>query len=387
MAESASNGTSSGGAPGRTRVALVFGGQSTEHEISCLTAACVAGAIDTDRFEVHGIGIAKSGTWHRMELADVEALRTDDGTLPALGDDAPCAALIRRPDGVVMAGVEDDRLVDPVGVDVALVLLHGAYGEDGTIQGQFEMLGLPYVGSGVAASAVGMDKHLMKVALAAAGMPIGPYEVLLPGQWVSDPVACCDRVAARLRFPVFVKPARGGSSVGIVRVTDPSGLADAIAYAHRFDPKVVVEEGFVKAREVECAVLGPRERAGLPRTSRPGEIVVHTDDAFYDYEAKYLPKSGEVDLRVPAELDEAVEARVRELAAGSFEAIGAEGLARVDTFVTADGEVVVNEVNTMPGFTQLSMFPSLWQASGIDYRSLITDLLDQALGREVGVIR
>lgn len=387
MAKPVFNDRSPAGASTRVRVALVFGGQSTEHEISCLTAAGIAGAIDTDHFEVHGVGIAKSGTWHRMGVAEIAALQTADGVLPKLDDANGCATLVRTAGGVVLAGVEGDRLVDPARVDVALALLHGAYGEDGTIQGQFEMLGLPYVGSGVAASAVGMDKHLMKVALAASGLPIGPYEVVLGAQWARDPRACCQRVTERLRFPVFVKPARGGSSVGIARVAAPAGLAEAIEQARGFDPKVVVEQGFVGAREVECAVLGPKTPHGSPRTSRPGEIVVHTQDAFYDYEAKYLPQAGEVDLRVPADLDQALEDRVRDLTARAFDAIGAEGLARVDTFVTGSGEVVVNEVNTMPGFTRLSMFPSLWQVSGLDYRSLITDLLDQALRRPSSVIR
>lgn len=371
----------------RPRVAIVFGGQSTEHEISCLTAAAVAKAIDTERFEVCGIGIAESGTWHRMELAEVAGLRTIDGRLPKLSDDQPRATLARTADGVRLATLSGNELTDPMLIDVALVLLHGPYGEDGTIQGYFEMLGLPYVGSGVAASAIGMDKHLMKLALAAAGIPMGPYEVVETWQWRTDPAACRARIEQNLAFPVFVKPARGGSSVGIVRVTDPDALGAAIDEAHRYDPKLVIEQGFVGAREVECAVLGPLEGDGEPRTSLPGEIVVHSADAFYDFQAKYLPGEGQVDLRIPADLDADLIARVQELARVSFRALGAEGLSRVDTFVTTDGGVYVNEVNTMPGFTELSMFPSLWQVSGLAYPDLIADLIGQALARPNTVVR
>lgn len=370
----------------RPRVALVFGGQSSEHQISCLTAAGVAKAIDTERFEVHGIGISPSGTWHRMDLAEIAALRAEGRVLPQLDDHLPRATMVRDADEVRLVTRDGDRLADSVGIDVALVVLHGPYGEDGTIQGQLEMLGLPYVGSGVAASALGMDKHLMKVLLVSAGVPVGPYEVITPRQWAADPDACCARVTDRLRYPVFVKPARGGSSVGIARVTSPEQLATAIEQARAHDPKIVVEQGFVGAREIECAVLGAQTPNGPVRASRPGEIVVHSETAFYDFDAKYLPE-GQVDLRIPAVLDADIERQVRELAVASFEALGAEGLARVDTFVTAAGEVVINEVNTMPGFTELSMFPSLWQISGLDYPSLITDLILQALRRPNNVVR
>ena len=371
----------------RPRVAIVFGGQSSEHQISCLTAAGVAKAIDTERFDVHGIGIAASGTWHRVPLAEMAAMGTHEGRLPELADDSPRATLVRGANGVKLATLVDGELLDPTIIDVAFTVLHGPYGEDGTIQGYFEMLGLPYVGSGVAASAIGMDKHLMKVVLEAAGLPVGPYEVIEPVQWATDRDAALARVDAALAYPLFVKPARGGSSVGISRVTEPAGLAAAIEEAARWDPKIVVEQGFVGAREVECAVLGPQAGQFAPRCSAPGEIVVHTDSAFYDFQAKYLPTEGQVDLRVPADLPEQTAAAVRECAAASFTALGAEGLSRVDTFVTADGEVYVNEVNTLPGFTELSMFPSLWQASGLAYPDLIADLIGQALARPNTVVR
>lgn len=372
----------------RPRVALILGGQSSEHQISCLTAAGVARAIDTERFEVHGIGISPSGIWHRIDLPQIAALQKVGRQLPELDQTLPRASLLREPDGVELVTRDGDRLLNRVRLDVALVLLHGPYGEDGTIQGQLEMLGLPYVGSGVAASAIGMDKHLMKVSLAAAGLPVGPYETILPTQWQRDREQVCQRINNRLEYPVFVKPARGGSSVGIGRVAEPAGLAAAIDEAVRWDPKVVVEQGFVGAREIECAVLGPNGQDDTAvRTSRPGEIVVHTETAFYDFDAKYLPTEGQVELRIPADLDPETEQTVQQLAGKCFAALGCEGLARVDYFVTPTGEVVVNEVNTMPGFTELSMFPSLWQVSGLDYPALITDLLEQALHRPNTVVR
>ena len=371
----------------RPRVALVFGGQSTEHQISCLTAAGVAKAIDTERFDVHGIGISQAGTWHRMSLSDIAAMHTESRVLPHLDDNRPRASLLRDSDGIELVTHDDGRLVDATGLDVALSVLHGPYGEDGTIQGYFEMLGLPYVGSGVAASAIGMDKHLMKVALSAAGIPTGPYEVIAPWMWEQDAEACCERVTRNLTYPVFVKPARGGSSVGIVRVTDPDTLVAAVELARTFDPKVIVEQGFVGAREIECAVLGPTRDSSTPRVSLPGEIVVHTETGFYDFEAKYLPSAGQVDLRIPADLDADLTASVQAMASASFRALEAEGLSRVDTFVTPQGEVFVNEVNTMPGFTELSMFPSLWQVTGLDYCGLITDLIEQALNRPNSDVR
>lgn len=375
----------------RPRVALVFGGQSTEHQISCLTAAAVARAIDTERFEVYGIGISKQGTWHRVELDQIGALRKVGRQLPELDDSWPRATLVRQTAGVVLVTREDDQLVDPVELDVAFVLLHGPYGEDGTIQGQFEMLGLPYVGSGVAASAIGMDKHFMKVALAALEVPVGPYEVVHPWAWPTEQDQIIERVTQNLSYPVFVKPARGGSSVGIVRVAAPEQLAEAIEQARNYDPKIIIEQGFVGAREIECAVLGPddsSESGGVaPRTSLPGEIVVHTETGFYDFDAKYLPTEGQVDLNVPVALDAKTLREIQQQAATAFLALGCEGLARVDFFVTAAEEVFVNEVNTMPGFTELSMFPTMWQASGLSYPELIADLIEQALRRPNTVVR
>jgi len=365
-------------------VALLFGGVSTEHEISCLTAGGVARAIDPERFEVVGIGITADGAWVRIPHAELLSYEVVDGRLPRVPADRPEAVLLRGADGPEVATRDGDRLGDVAGVDVAFALLHGPWGEDGTIQGLFEMLGIRYVGAGVAASAIGMDKDLMKRAMAAAGLPVGPWEAITPAQWRDDRAASLARAGA-LSFPVFVKPARGGSSIGIGKVDDPARLEAAIVEAQRFDPKVVVEQGFVGAREIELGVI--EDLDGPPRVSLPGEIRMHTADAFYDFDAKYLPGEGQVELRIPADLDAETEQAVRTMACACFAALGCEGLARVDYFLTAQGRIVVNEVNTMPGFTELSMFPSLWQVSGLDYQGLIADLIEQAMRRPNTVVR
>ncbi len=365
----------------RTRVALVFGGVSSEHEISCLTAGGVARAIDPERFEVVGIGITKSGNWLRIPEAELKAYEVVAGNLPQVAADRPAAALVSGPSGPQVVTRDGDRLTDVLDVDVAFALLHGPYGEDGTIQGMFEMLGLRYVGAGVAASAIGMDKDLMKRAMAGAGLPVGRWEAITSAQWRDDRDGCLARAAA-LGFPVFVKPARGGSSLGITKVDSADALAAAVEEAHGYDPKVVVEEGFVGVREIEVAVL--QDLSGPPRVSLPGEIVMHTADRVYDFQAKYLPEE-QVSLEVPADLDPELRACVQQLAATTFAAMDVEGLARVDLFVTADGTPYVNELNTMPGFTRTSMFPMMWAASGLDYPELIATLVRLALERPTGL--
>ncbi len=267
-------------------------------------------------------------------------------------------------------------------LDVAFALLHGPFGEDGTIQGMFEMMGTRYVGAGVLASAVGMDKIFMKLVLAASGLPIGPFVPVLPRDWERDRAACLEAVAA-LHYPLYVKPARGGSSLGITRVTETGELVAAIEHAQQFDPKVIIEEGFVDARELECGVLGALD-GGLPEASQVAEIRVHTESGFYDFEAKYLPEE-QVDLDVPADVDDDLAEEVRRLAVRTFEAVGCEGLARVDVFVTRDRRVYVNEINTMPGFTAHSMFPRMWAAAGMTYPELVDRLLLLALERPVGL--
>ncbi len=371
----------------RTRVAVVFGGTSSEHGVSCLTAAGVLGALDPDRYEVLGIGITPTGRWVLVEPAAMARLQVSDGRLPELGEDAADAVLLREGAVTELAtraqtGSERAALSGLGRLDVALALLHGPFGEDGTIQGLFEMMGVRYVGAGVLASAVGMDKQVMKLVLSASGLPVGPFVSVLPAAWSRDRAACLEAVAA-LGLPVFVKPARGGSSLGITKVDQAEDVEAAVVAAQRFDPKVIVEQGFVGARELECGVLADLD-GGPPAASQVAEIRVHSASGFYDFEAKYLPEE-QVDLDVPADIPADLAARVQELAVRTFEAIGCEGLARVDVFATADGHVVVNEINTMPGFTAHSMFPRMWAASGLDYPALLDRLIQLALQRPLGL--
>lgn len=380
------------GEGGRTRVALVFGGRSGEHSISCITAAGILSAIDRERYDVLPIGITRTGKWVLMP-DDPEALRMHGNRMPEVPDADEYVALpleVGKRQVLMVQPVTDDADVtevpppDPTGslgeIDVVFPVLHGPYGEDGTVQGLLELADLPYVGCGVLSSAMMMDKHYMKVALVGAGLPVGPYQVITDRQWLTDREAALERVK-KLEFPVFVKPCRAGSSLGITRVSSPDGLVAAIEEARRHDPKVIVEQGIV-GREIECGVLGGRG-PDAPRASLPGEIAV-ADHDFYDYEAKYLG-AADVTLSCPADLPEKVIARVRQVAVEAFEAAGCEGLARCDFFVTDSGEVVINELNTMPGFTPISMFPSMWEATGLSYTALITDLIEQAMERRTGL--
>ncbi|SDS31139.1 D-alanine--D-alanine ligase [Friedmanniella luteola] len=372
---------------GRTRVAVVFGGTSSEHGVSCLTAAGVVGALDPERYEVLGIGITRSGRWVLVDDAALARLEVADGRLPELSEDAADAVLLREGAGTGLArreqhGPERSALAEVGGIDVAFALLHGPFGEDGTIQGLFEMMGTRYVGAGVLASAVGMDKQVMKLVLAASGLPVGPWVALPPARWATDRAGCLEAVAA-LGLPVFVKPARGGSSLGISRVDRAEDLVAAVEEAQRFDPKVIVEEGFVGARELECGVLADLD-GGPATASEVAEIRVQSASGFYDFEAKYLPEE-QVALDVPADIPAELADRVRAVALATFEAIGCEGLARVDVFVTREGQVVVNEINTMPGFTPHSMFPRMWAASGVAYPELVDRLVQLALRRPLGL--
>jgi D-alanine-D-alanine ligase len=366
----------------RHRVAVVFGGTSSEHGVSCLTAAGVLSALDRDRFDVVGIGITRTGRWIVVDPETISRLAVTDGRLPELSENAAEALLMRVPSGSELA-VRDRSALSQVGpVDVAVALLHGPYGEDGTIQGLFEMMGTRYVGAGVLASAVGMDKHYMKLVLTASGLPIGPFVPVTPAEWQRDKAACLEAIAT-LQYPLFVKPARGGSSLGISKVNDPDCLERAIEVAQAYDPKIIVEQGFVEARELECGVLDDLE-GGSPQASVVAEIRLHSASGFYDFEAKYLPEE-QVDLDVPAQVQPELADQVRQLAIKTFEAIGCEGLARVDVFVTRDGQVMINEINTMPGFTPHSMFPRMWAASGVPYPELVERLITLALRRPVGL--
>ncbi len=348
----------------RPRLAVLFGGRSTEHAISCVSAGSVLDALADGPWELLPVGITRDGTWVLPE-AD-QSFAIVGGALPEVRGGRP----------VVLSGDGSFRglhLLDggePLAVDVVFPVLHGPFGEDGTVQGQLEMSGLPYVGSGVFASAAAMDKAHMKAMLSSAGLPVGPYAVLQPGDADLEPDA-----RARLGLPVFVKPARGGSSVGISRVTDWSQLPAALVLARESDPKVVVEAS-VAGREVECGVLGG-ETTTDAEASLPAEIHVSPEFDFYDFEAKYLSDATTFD--VPADLPPEVTEQVRIEAVRAFVALDCAGLARVDFFVQSDGTVVVNEVNTMPGFTPVSMFPRMWAASGVEYPKLVRRLVELAL--------
>jgi D-alanine-D-alanine ligase len=367
--------------PRKPRVAIVFGGRSSEHAVSCATAAGVMQAIDRDVYDVLPIGIAKDGRWV-LASGDTAALEMSPGHIPEV-DGSGAGVLVplstsERSLSILEPGAPPRALGE---VDVVFPLLHGPFGEDGTIQGLLELADIRYVGSGVLASAVMMDKHYMKVVFAGHGLPIGPYVVITDREWQRDPAASMDAVAS-LDWPVFVKPARAGSSMGITKVSGPEALQAAIEAARTHDPKVIVEAAIV-GREIECAVLEGRD-GGAPRTSEVGEIKVVKGHEFYDFEAKYLAES-DVELSCPAQLPDDVSDEIRRIAAAAFEAAGCEGLARVDCFYTEHGDVILNEINTMPGFTPLSMYPRMWAASGLDYPDLIDELIQLALARRIGL--
>lgn len=366
----------------KPRVAVLFGGRSSEHAVSCVTAAGVLGAINKDKYEVIPIGIAKTGQW---VLAPAEAA---EWSLAA----SSLPEVVPSPETVTLAEIggehqlivaSPNQVPQELGaVDVVFPLLHGPFGEDGTIQGLLELSDTRYVGAGVLASAVGMDKHYMKVVFEAAGLHVGPYVAVTDRQWRKDPEAVRKQVD-RLGFPVFVKPARAGSSMGISKVDSLEELDAAIEEARRHDLKLVIEAGIV-GREIECAVLEGRG-TDAPRTSMPGEIsVAGGTHEFYDFNAKYVEDDA-ASLSCPADMPAEAIARVRELAAAAFDAVGAEGLSRVDFFYTPDGELIINEINTMPGFTPKSMYPQMWAASGLGYADLIDELIYLALHRNTGL--
>ncbi len=346
----------------RPRVAVVFGGRSSEHGVSCLTARNVVAAIDHERYDVVTVGIRPDGRW----VLDTTDWDVAPGGLPEV-----------REDGEPFPW---ERLRD---VDVAFPLLHGPWGEDGTVQGLLEMAGVRYVGAGVLASAVGMDKPFTKTVFAAAGLPQIAYVTITPAQWEREREKVLARVRA-LGMPVFVKPARAGSSSGVTKVDDVAFLADAVEAARKHDPKVLVEAAAHDKRELEVGVI--QQPDGTPLASVVGEVSNDdTTHTFYDFEAKYL--DGSSANVVPAPISDTLSERIRDYAVKAFQAIGGEGLARVDFFATdsAPDGLVVNEINTMPGFTSSSMFPVLWEASGVSYAELVDRLLQLALTRPVGL--
>ncbi|MFT7839996.1 D-alanine--D-alanine ligase family protein [Saccharothrix sp. BKS2] len=350
----------------KTKVAVVFGGRSSEHKVSCLSAGSVLPHLDRERFEVVPVGITEAGAWV-VGADDTKALEVRDRQLPSV------TALVPVSGGHLEPVAPGEALS---GVDVVFPLLHGAWGEDGTVQGLLELADLPYVGPGVLASAAAMDKEFTKRLLEGAGLPVGRYAVLRRDQ---DTLSDADR--ERLGLPVFVKPARAGSSVGISKVVDWQHLDGAIALARKTDPKVIIEAG-VPGREVECGVLEFPD--GRVEASVPAELrVVGGEVDWYDFDAKYLDDVCEFD--VPAKLPEGVAGALREMAVTAFRSLDCQGLARVDFFVTEDERLVVNEVNTMPGFTPISMYPRMWAETGLDYPSLLTTLVETAIARGTGL--
>ncbi|WP_055693255.1 D-alanine--D-alanine ligase family protein [Streptomyces prasinopilosus] len=376
---------SPGQSPRKPRVAVVFGGRSSEHGISVVTAGAVLKAIDRTKYDVLPIGITRDGRWaltadepDRMAIVDrlqpsVDQLAdATEGTVVLPLEPANREVVYSEPGSVPKALGE---------VDVVFPVLHGPYGEDGTLQGLLELSGVPYVGSGVLASAVGQDKEYMKRVFTSFGLKVGPYVVIRPREWENDESAARKKIvdfAGEHGWPLFVKPARAGSSIGITKVDDLSGLDDAIAEAQRHDPKILVEAA-LRGREIECGVL---EFEDGPRASVPAEIPPPDAHAYYDFDAKYIDSTPGL---VPAPLTGEETAEVRRLAVEAFEAAGCEGLVRADFFLTEDGEFVINEINTMPGFTPISMYPKMWQATGVEYPELVDRLVRAALRRRTGL--
>jgi D-alanine-D-alanine ligase len=355
----------------KTRVIILFGGRSAEHEISLLSARNVLSALDRERFEPVLIGIDKAGRWHRESERTLAAAAGDprrvmlDASAPAVGMED---ALVPRAGAAVGTGAVDSD-------DVVFPVLHGTFGEDGTVQGAMELAGIAYVGSGVLGSAIGMDKDVAKRLMRDAGIPVVDFAVVGAAAFRKDPAAAL-RALPDLGYPCYVKPANAGSSVGVSRVAGPGDLERAVGAALAFDSKVLIERG-VEAREIECAVLGNDD----PQASVPAEIIVHHKDGFYSYDAKYVDADG-ASFKLPAELPPAITARLQAQAIATFRALELAGMARVDFFVARDlGAIYVNEVNTIPGFTALSMYPKMWEASGLSPTELITRLIDLAIER------
>jgi D-alanine-D-alanine ligase len=345
----------------KLRVGVIYGGRSGEHEVSIVSAASIFKHLDRSRFEPVPIRIDKEGRW---VLGDKEPTAISAGDVAASG---PAGALqVTEPTAAIGGGI-----------DVVFPILHGPYGEDGTVQGLLELANVPYVGAGVLGSALGMDKAVSKSVFAAHGLPQVPYLTITARQWQTAPREISNRVASDLGYPVFVKPANLGSSVGISKAAAEGDLDPAIRTAFDYDRKIVIEAGVPNAREIECAVLGNDE----PEASLPGEIVVSHRDGFYSYEAKYLDPSGATP-RIPADLTPEVTAQVRRLSVDAFRALDLAGMARVDFFLDGrDGALYLNEVNTLPGFTAISMYPKMWEATGLSYPDLLTRLLTLAIER------
>lgn len=354
----------------KKRVAIICGGRSSEHPISCISARGVLGAIDVNKFEPILIGITEKGSWVQLRNA-TDFLTGSDG-LPYVPESAPAIS-------IDMAGFSTAQ-GEKITIDLVFPLLHGAYGEDGTMQGLLEMAGIPYVGSGVLASAVAMDKTFAKPIYADFGLKVADGITVHARDWKNNRDLEIAKIKA-LGLPVFIKPARSGSSRGTSKVKSETEIVPAIEEAHRHDPRAMVEVAIV-GREIECAVL---EVQGKAVSSILGEVRVHEPHEFYDFEAKYL--DGSTSFDVPANIPTDISRKISEAAVTAFEALGCEGLARVDFFLTSDNQIIINELNTMPGFTEKSVFPMLWQATGKSYSEVITQLCESALTRSQNVVR
>jgi D-alanine-D-alanine ligase len=357
----------------RLRVGVIYGGKSGEHEVSIASAASIFKYLDRNKYETVPILIGKDGRWalaarapELMSAADVHA---------AANATTPGATTHADPTTSALQVIEPTTALTDGHIDVVFPVLHGPYGEDGTVQGLFELANVPYVGAGVLGSAAGMDKAVMKTLFQARGLPVGPYLVVMRREWERDHTDITGRVARELAYPVFVKPANLGSSVGISKAKTDDGLAEAMRTALQFDRKIVIEAAVPRAREIECAVLGNDD----PQASIPGEIV--TTHEFYDYSAKYLDADGSTCV-IPAPLDPEQVREIQRLAIEAFRAVDCSGLARVDFLMDGDnGAIVVNEVNTMPGFTTISMYPKMWEATGLPYADLLDRLITLAMER------
>jgi D-alanine-D-alanine ligase len=349
-------------------IAIIFGGRSSEHEISCVSAGGVLAALDKTKYEPVLIGITRSGKW--VHVSQNFPLEIRGGVLPEVPTDAP--EVVADVHGLSLNG-------KALNVDVIFPLLHGPYGEDGTIQGFCEMANIAYVGSGVLASAVAMDKSFAKPIFASHGMAVVPGFVVKKSEWRTQ-AAAFEKKAAELQFPLFVKPARGGSSRGTTKVNSPEKFAAAITAAHEFDTKALVEKA-IHGLEVECAVL---EINDSPEASIVGSITIDPKFEFYDFEAKYL--DGATKIELPALIPSDVAEEIRGQAIKAFKALGCSGLARVDFFYATSGEIFINELNTMPGFTATSVFPKMWAATGKNYESIIEELIKSAALRTNGVL-
>jgi D-alanine-D-alanine ligase len=380
----------------KIRVAVIFGGRGPEHAVSCMGGGNMLAAINRDKYEVVPVGITREGSW--VLAADEPArLAVTEGQLPSVEAVAEPGRQV-----VPWAGPQAGQAITASApgqiphllgeVDVVLPVLHGPFGEDGTIQGLLEMAGVPYVGAGVLASAVSMDKEYMKIIFQAKGLPVGPHVVVHERDWLAEEAdeawlqADPERkrvsdAIAELGWPLFVKPARGGSSIGTSKASDMTQLHAAIRVARAYDPKVIVEAA-IEGREIECSVLEGRN-GGPPDTSLPGQLLIDGGEEFWDFEAKYLDEAS--GMAIPAPIPAEHQEEIRRMAALAFDAVSCEGLARVDFFYTPDGQILINEINTIPGLSPASYFQKMWEASGLDFPQLIDRLLETALSKRPGL--